>query len=163
MDAKLTKLVIMSLLFAGPLLTPNHVNAADVYKNFQSLNFQDRFIRHRDFLIYLEPVRSGPALNDAAFNVVPGLAGSCNSFESRNFPNFYIRHQNLRLKLNKFENEALFRKDATFCIRQGLAIQQTAPLNRSITPAASCGTRISSFIFNPTMAAISSKKTPPSS
>jgi hypothetical protein len=121
MYAKLTKLAIMSLLLAGPLLTPNYANADGGYKNFKSLNFPDRRIRHRNFLIYLEPADSRLASNDSAFRVVSGLAGSCNSFESRNFPGFYIRHQDFRLKLNKFVNEGLFRKDATFCIRKGLA------------------------------------------
>jgi hypothetical protein len=120
MHAKLTKLVIVGLL-AGSMLTSNRAIADDGYKNFKSLNFQDRFIRHRNFLIYLEPANSALALNDSAFKVVRGLAGSCNSFESKNFPRFYIRHQDFRLKLNKFENKDLFRRDATFCIRKGLA------------------------------------------
>jgi hypothetical protein len=119
--AKLTKLAIVSLLLAGPLLTPNRANADDGYKNFKSLSFQDRLIRHRNFLIYLEPANNRLSTEESAFKMVSGLAGSCNSFESRNVPGFYIRHQDLRLKLSKFVNEGPFRKDATFCIRKGLA------------------------------------------
>jgi hypothetical protein len=121
MYAKLTRLVTVTLLLAAPVLTPDHVSADDGYKNFKSLNFQNRVLRHRNMLIYLEQAHDNPSLNDAAFKMVKGLAGSCNSFESQNFPQFYIRHQNLRLKLNKFVDEDLFRKDATFCVRQGLA------------------------------------------
>jgi hypothetical protein len=82
-------------------------------------------MRHKNSLMYIEATTTALAINDSAFKVrSPGLAGSCHSFESRNFPGFFIRHQNSRLKLGKFEDRELFRKDATFCIRPGLADPQ---------------------------------------
>ena len=119
MHPKLAKPMILSLLLIAPLLVPHCARADE--KSFQSLNFPERFIRHRNLLMYIEPATDAVSTNDAAFKIVPGLAGSCHSFESRNFPGLFMRHQNLRLKLDKFENQELFRKDATFCIRPGLA------------------------------------------
>ncbi|MFB9269623.1 AbfB domain-containing protein [Bradyrhizobium erythrophlei] len=119
MDPKLVKPTFLSLLLVASLLIPQYAWAAE--KSFKSLNFPDRFIRHRNFLMFVEPATNALSINDSAFRVVSGLAGSCHSFESRNFPGFFIRHQNFRLKLNKFEDQDLFRNDATFCIRPGLA------------------------------------------
>lgn len=109
---------LASALLVEPLLVPNQARADE---NFRSANFPDRFIRHRNLLMYIEPITDALSSDDSAFDVVFGLAGKCHSFQSRNFRGFYIRHQNLRLKLNKYENTDLFRKDATFCIREGLA------------------------------------------
>jgi hypothetical protein len=55
---------------------------------------------------------------------VPGLAGRCRSFESVNYPGHFLRHQNYRLKLAPRSDDELFRKDATFCFRTGLASSQ---------------------------------------
>jgi hypothetical protein len=113
------KSAILGMLLLLPLAAPRSAIAAE--ERFQSFNFQNRVIRHRNSLLYIEPAIDTLSANDSAFKVVRGLAGSCNSFESRNYPGFYIRHQNYRLKISKFENQDLFRKDATFCIRPGLA------------------------------------------
>ena len=47
--------------------------------------------------------------------------GNCVSFESRNYPGYYLRHENARIKLRRGENTSLFRDTATFCPRAGLA------------------------------------------
>src|SRR5262245_6260 len=64
---------------------------------FQSFNFPDRFIRHRNYLGFIEPINDRQAAKDAVFTVRDGLYGGCYSFESRNFPEFYLRHQNFRI------------------------------------------------------------------
>lgn len=94
--------------------------------SFQSYNFPQRWIRHRGSLGYLEDVRSeGERLRkDAHFRVVPGLAGRCSSFESMNYPGHFLRHQNFRLKLARQTSEQLFKDDATFCLKPGLAFSQ---------------------------------------
>jgi hypothetical protein len=53
---------------------------------------------------------------------VGGLADSRYvSFESLNYPGHYLRHQDFRLKLQKFDGSQLFRQDATFMMVPGLA------------------------------------------
>jgi len=91
--------------------------------SFKSVNYPDRYIRHKGFLGYLEPINKNDEVGkgDATFIIVPGLAGRCNSFESINYPGHFLRHQNYRLKLAKQTNEQLFREDATFCTVNGLA------------------------------------------
>jgi hypothetical protein len=92
---------------------------------FTSWNFPDRYIRHRNWLCYIEPIGVGDKVGqkDATFRRVPGLAGKGSSFESVNFPGHFLRHQNFRLKLAKFVDEKLFREDATFYFVKGLANQ----------------------------------------
>jgi hypothetical protein len=82
-------------------------------------------VRHRDYRGRLEPIgrREGA---DAAFRVRTGLAGNgCVSFESVNFPGYYLRHRNFEIRLDRNDGSALFRQDTTFCavtIRQGAAL-----------------------------------------
>jgi hypothetical protein len=91
--------------------------------SFRSLNFQDRYVRHKNSLGFVDAVPFGDALGekDASFRIVPGLAGRCSSFESDNYPNHFLRHQNSRIKLAQRTDDQLFREDATFCIVRGLA------------------------------------------
>jgi Alpha-L-arabinofuranosidase B (ABFB) domain len=89
--------------------------------SFSSYNFPDRYIRHRNYLGYIEPVNDELGRKDATFRLRNGLASSnCTSFESINFPGHFLRHQNFRLKLARNDGSQLFRKDATFCQRSGV-------------------------------------------
>jgi hypothetical protein len=92
--------------------------------NFQSLRvltpgFDNRYLRHIDGVANTEVVTSGSDAvlkADATWRLVPGLANaSCYSFESRNFPGEYLRHQASRVKRMPLENSELYRQDATFC------------------------------------------------
>lgn len=91
--------------------------------SFSSLNYNNRYIRHRSFLGYIDPIvrNDMQARKDATFRIVPGLAGKCNSFESINYPGYFLRHQYFRIKLDKQTGDQLFKDDATFCISPGLA------------------------------------------
>jgi len=91
--------------------------------SFRSWNYPDRYIRHRSFLGYIDPIVASDGLGrkDATFQLVPGLAGRCRSFESVNYPGHFLRHQNYRLKLAKQTDDQLFKEDATFCVVSGLA------------------------------------------
>ncbi|WP_051113498.1 AbfB domain-containing protein [Streptomyces davaonensis] len=42
--------------------------------SFRSFNFPDRFLRHRDFHLFVEEVHSDLDRKDATFTVVPGLS-----------------------------------------------------------------------------------------
>ncbi len=87
---------------------------------FPSL-FSYFYVRHQNFLGTTGLPTSYLDKDDAAFRVRPGLAGACVSFESRNFPGFYLRHENSRVKLMQFVNTTLYRADATFCERPALS------------------------------------------
>ncbi|MBX9257884.1 AbfB domain-containing protein [Desmonostoc muscorum CCALA 125] len=94
-------------------------------QSFQSLNYPSRYIGQTNFLGYIQSVNSRSntsTKNNATWNVVPGLANSaCISFESKNNPSYYLRHQGYRVKLNQNDNTDLFKADATFCPKAGLA------------------------------------------
>ena len=42
------------------------------------------------------------------------------SLESVNYPHHYLRHQNSKLYLHKYEASTLFKKDATFTVHEAL-------------------------------------------
>ncbi|MFI5910873.1 AbfB domain-containing protein [Dactylosporangium sp. NPDC051541] len=81
-----------------------------------------RYVRHQNGLGYTEVVSAaGDALlkQDATWKVVAGLAGGCYSLQSRNFPAYYLRHQNGRVKISADDGTALTRADATWCPKTG--------------------------------------------
>ena len=87
----------------------------------QSYNFSDRYVRHADFDVRIDPNVS-PA-QDGQFRIVPGLANGTGhvSFESVNFPGYYLRHRDFDLQLAQKDGTALFDADATFSQVPGLA------------------------------------------
>ena len=87
-----------------------------------SLNFRTRGIRHQNFLGELTTVTNDQDAADARFSIRHGLADDGGvSFESVNFPTFFLRHQDFRLKLQQNSGDDLFKQDATFLWRPGLA------------------------------------------
>jgi hypothetical protein len=88
--------------------------------SLRSLAYPDKFIRHGNYLGYVTSIIDAQGGWDASFRLLPGLAGRCTSFEAMNFPGYFLRHQNFRLKLAPKDNSQLFNDDATFCIIQGL-------------------------------------------
>jgi Alpha-L-arabinofuranosidase B (ABFB) domain len=87
----------------------------------QSYNFQDRYVRHINFDVRIDPNVS-PA-QDAQFRLVPGLANSSGyvSFESVNFPGYFLRHASFDFVLAPNDGTATFAADATFRQVAGLA------------------------------------------
>ena len=83
----------------------------------------NRFLRHQDSLGYTAVVDAGSSdllKQDATWRVVPGLADSaCYSFESRNYPGQYLRHQAFRVRKDATDGSALFKADATWCAEPG--------------------------------------------
>ncbi|MBT2420293.1 AbfB domain-containing protein [Streptomyces sp. ISL-22] len=86
----------------------------------QSYNYQDRYVRHTNFDIRIDPdVSPAP---DAQFRLRPGLAGSGTvSFESVNFPGYFLRHSGFDFQLATNDGTAQFAQDATFRQVAGLA------------------------------------------
>ena len=61
-------------------------------------------------------------LYSGMWHIVPGLADSSwVSFESVEYPGYYLRHYSYRLQLNAYEDSNTFRQDATFYMTDGLA------------------------------------------
>ncbi len=95
--------------------------AQPALSSFQSVNYPDRYIRHKGFLGYIDPINSQLDRKDTSFVVVPGLADKkMFSFCSVNYPDHYLRHQNFEMKLHRLEGSDLYRNDATFRIVPGL-------------------------------------------
>ena len=93
-----------------------------VTNSFQSVNYPNHYIRHRNYLAVLTPIKSELDRKDATFRVVAGLMGPNSvSFESVNYPGFYLRHQNYALKLQKYDGSELFKKDSSFKKRRALS------------------------------------------
>ncbi|MDR8412265.1 alpha-L-arabinofuranosidase B [Nonomuraea sp. 3-1Str] len=90
----------------------------------------DRSIRHQnDQAVTSVITSSSPALdrNDATWIVRSGLANSsCVSFESKNYPGDYLRHQNYQLYRQHNDDSSLFAADATFCPQSGKSGQGTS-------------------------------------
>jgi len=95
----------------------------------QSFNYPDHFIRHRNRLGEISVVGTDMDRKDATFRIVPGLAENQYpslqkeyiSLQSVNYPGYYLRHQNYTVKLHKYSDDDLFKKDATFRLIPGLA------------------------------------------
>ncbi|MEU8327676.1 glycoside hydrolase family 43 protein [Micromonospora sp. NPDC048839] len=86
----------------------------------QSYNFQDRYVRHYDYDVRIDPNVS-PA-QDGQWRVVPGLAGSGTvSIQSVNYPGYYLRHYGFDFRLEANDGTATFAADATFRQVAGLA------------------------------------------
>jgi len=96
-------------------------NLVGTEASFQTSNFNDRFIRHRNSLGYAEAVSGDLGRDDSTFRIDPGLAGRCISLESHNYPGQFLRHQAWRVKLAPREESDLYKQDATFCMVPGLA------------------------------------------
>jgi Alpha-L-arabinofuranosidase B (ABFB) domain len=108
------------------------------FVSLQSLNFQDRFIRHQNFLGELSPIQSDLDRHDATFQIrdFAGI-GDLVTLRSLNFPLHVLRHQDFHVKLHEFNppltpppglgsrpetpEERLLREDASFFMVHGLA------------------------------------------
>jgi Alpha-L-arabinofuranosidase B (ABFB) domain len=105
--------------------------------SFRSVNYGTRYIRHQNFLAELQEIADADDLakHDASFVFHPGLASEfangIGSYEAVNFPNFFLRHQDFRLKLQERPGDGdpaqgQFDLDATFFIVPGKV--QASPL-----------------------------------
>ncbi|MEU0941190.1 glycoside hydrolase family 43 protein [Streptomyces canus] len=86
----------------------------------QSYNFQDRYLRHTNFDVRIDPDVS--PVDDSRFRMRTGLTGSGTvSFESVNYPGYFLRHSNYDFQLAYNDGTAQFAGDATFRQVAGLA------------------------------------------
>ncbi|MCD9879742.1 glycoside hydrolase family 43 protein [Streptomyces guryensis] len=97
-------------------------------RSFQSVNYPDRYMRHRDFLGYTDPVTADSTAltkQDATFTVVPGLADP-NCYSLRTASGLYARHSSFRIRVDGNDGTAAFAKDATFNAHPGTAAGSVA-------------------------------------
>jgi alpha-L-arabinofuranosidase B-like protein/LGFP repeat-containing protein len=82
---------------------------------FQSVNFPDRSIRHRNYLGELSRPGKGESPNDVLFRIVDGPEGHPR-LESTNFPGYFLRHKNYRIVLDRDSATKAFQEDSSFYI-----------------------------------------------
>ncbi|MBN1410441.1 MAG: AbfB domain-containing protein, partial [Spirochaetales bacterium] len=99
--------------------TINPINPPSGSSAWASHNFPEYYIRHAYSRGRIDAAVS--PVQDAYWNMVPGLAGAGVSFESVNFPGTYLRHQNSEIWQHANDGTALFAQDATFYMESGLA------------------------------------------
>jgi hypothetical protein len=83
----------------------------------RSVNFPDRYLRHRQFRVWLEGGTDQLFQQDSTFFFERGLADPEGvSFRSVNYPDRYIRHRDFHLWVEAPADSAdeAFRNDATF-------------------------------------------------
>ena len=121
------KLMIACLVLAIALLTSSSQAGEERY-SFRSMNYQDRFVRHSNWLGELTPIRNDQDEKDATFIVRKALDGTPGavSFEAAYKPGHFLRHQDFKLKLQQPYDgrDRQFREDASFRPKQGLADPQ---------------------------------------
>lgn len=113
-NARITKDHQISVQLLMPGLTGQE---GTISFHVPSTGGKSKYLRHRNYLFRAEGDTNGAELfrKDSTYHVrmdkwFPGYL----SFESVNFPNYFIRHQNFLLRISKFDNTALFKNDASF-------------------------------------------------
>jgi hypothetical protein len=95
------------------------------FYSFESYAYPEEFIRHLNGRGIVSPLYSARDDDDATFRVVPGLADSrCISFESANYPGYYLNDLDGQVFLDAATSDLQFAEEATFCPRPGLADYQ---------------------------------------
>ncbi|HWO25590.1 MAG TPA: AbfB domain-containing protein [Kofleriaceae bacterium] len=104
--------------------------------SLESKSAPGQFVRHFAFFGRTDPVAKDVDERDATFMMGPGLSGASGSvsFEATNFPGYYLRHQLSAIVLSKDDGSQLFKDDATFLVRAGLADQTLASFEASKVP-----------------------------
>ena len=85
-------------------------------------------VRHQSYLGYtsVNSTPFGSNAQDFLWTKRTGLSGQCYSYESTNFPGYFLRHSGGRLRIDSNDNSALFKNDASFCERprsNGVALE----------------------------------------
>jgi hypothetical protein len=114
---------ILAAVIAIPISITTSIQSAQAQRiSIETYNRPNEFIRHRNSLGFITPVRTVLDRNDATFYRWRGLNGNsnCVSFESVNYRGRYLRHSGFRIRLDAFVNSQLFKNDATFCERPSL-------------------------------------------
>jgi len=88
--------------------------------SLQSLNYPQNYVRHSGYKGYIHRCTSNLCRNDASWTVKIGFIPKSRhreqtvSFQSANYREHYLRHQNSRIRISRRQNQDLFRKDASW-------------------------------------------------
>ncbi|BAL90983.1 putative alpha-L-arabinofuranosidase [Actinoplanes missouriensis 431] len=114
---------------AGPTAPQPVSLTAGATAGLELVDQPGQWVRHRNFAGRVDPISAAGSDGDRAdsrFVIRTGRAASnCFSFESVNFPGYYLRHRDFRIELTRAEQSELFDEDSTFCaesIRNGAAL-----------------------------------------
>merc|ERR1712176_1065736 len=92
---------------------------------FESVNYPNHFIRHRDSTGYIDLWGSNGGVElfeqDSAFYVQKGLSGAKNSVSLRsvNYPEYFLTNINGIIKIEKVSQKSLLIEDSTWIIEDG--------------------------------------------
>ncbi|MEB2309349.1 MAG: C25 family cysteine peptidase [Candidatus Brocadiaceae bacterium] len=114
----------------------------EFWRSLRSYNYPDRYLRHQCYRGELTPIISPLDKMDATFRLVPGLADSMFgetfqfvSFESWNYPGWYLKDENGRLVLSRRPTcDHTFDCNATFKEVPGLADRSAVSLESYCRP-----------------------------
>lgn len=91
------------------------------WNRLKSYNFPDRYVRHQNYVGRIDVSPMDP-IDDSKWKIVPGLADATGvSFQSVNFPTYYLRQSSYNIVLNANDNSTTFKNDATFYKVNGFA------------------------------------------
>ncbi|GAA3747794.1 glycoside hydrolase family 43 protein [Salinactinospora qingdaonensis] len=91
------------------------------WNRIKSYNYPDSLVRHAAYVGRIDPYPFDPYA-DSQWRLVPGLADTAAlSFESLNYPGYYLRHSDYALVLEQDDGSATFAADATYHAVSGLA------------------------------------------
>lgn len=81
----------------------------------RSVNFPNMYIRHRNFVAEISPLRTMQDHEDATFHMAE-RSGERVTFRAtnENLPNHYLRHYNFQVRLDRTDFSTQFARDATF-------------------------------------------------
>ncbi|TNC12057.1 DUF1929 domain-containing protein [Methylobacterium terricola] len=92
--------------------------------SFQASTNASQYLRHQNFQIWQQPNDGGDIFKrGATFTPRAPLAGSCGcntgtctSYESIDWPGYYLRHANFSVYIAKPDGGATYNQDASFCV-----------------------------------------------
>lgn len=111
-----------ALLAACMFLVSSNSQAQDGHEHsIRAYAPASNYIRHANFLGRISEIKVELDSRDARFKLMPVLdKPGCVTFMSTNIRNHYLRHSSFRIILSPNTNDALFKRDATFCMERGL-------------------------------------------
>lgn len=100
--------------------------------SFQSLNYPDHYIRHKNYELWSDVYESSDLYkHDSSFKVQPANNGKAGyfSFESTNYPGRFWRHSNYLGYIHPSDGTQLFNEDSSFkvnCNDQGVVTLESS-------------------------------------
>jgi len=100
------------------------INGDRRYRSLESRNYPGHYIRHSGYLGYISRCHSHHRVckNDASWKVEYGLASRRGqralSLRSANYPGYFLRHQNSRVKISPHVHTTLYRLDSSWIARR---------------------------------------------